>query len=451
MTKFLHYLSFCMLISIFTASCSKDDEFVNTPPSKVGAIQAERVEGTMVNISWKASSDPDGDKLTYNVIINGEVVGSKVASNSIDFDTAPLLSNKTSNKSYTKADLLKGVTLELTIQIKANDGNGGVSEEVTSKQSVVVNRNPSEFSFRNVFFDTSSYNYLYVSWSLAEDIDGDQLSYDVYLNETLIQENYSVPQSNIAGEVYFYENYEHLMDDEIIVKVVAKDDLGGNFEITESFTFRATDVNIGLVETSFGDSFDFTIDEDELDNKIGFSFEIAETLDYSFISSVINSRIILRDEEGSVIASSDEGRIVNTNLLAGAYYVEVLNNMSSDVSGSFYIGLEQFSSNDVDLETIVTPLDQKFNYSTIGQMDTRVRYSFTLNTGSQYTIETIGASYDTVLFLYDSLGNLIQSDDDAGVNLLSKMSGTLASGSYYIEVGGWSDQVGAGTLQIIMQ
>lgn len=57
------------------------------------------------------------------------------------------------------------------------------------------------------------------------------------------------------------------------------------------------------------------------------------------------------------------------------------------------------------------------------------------------TIETMNSPYgDTTLTLYNQYGQYVASDDDGGSGLLSKITKTLSSGTYYIEVESYENE-----------
>lgn len=72
-------------------------------------------------------------------------------------------------------------------------------------------------------------------------------------------------------------------------------------------------------------------------------------------------------------------------------------------------------------------------------------YTFTLAATTAMRIDTVGTPFDTMLGLFDSAGNLIQSDDDggggAGTSLITR---TLTAGQYYVFVSGYSARYAAG-------
>lgn len=75
MLKNLCSLLACLLL--FLCSCKKIEEQLNFPPDNFEAYVNYRSE-TTAEISWKPSSDPDGDEITYSVEIGGKIVASKL-------------------------------------------------------------------------------------------------------------------------------------------------------------------------------------------------------------------------------------------------------------------------------------------------------------------------------------------------------------------------------------
>jgi hypothetical protein len=69
-------------------------------------------------------------------------------------------------------------------------------------------------------------------------------------------------------------------------------------------------------------------------------------------------------------------------------------------------------------------------------------FSFTLDIGTQVTIDTQGSSFNTSLSLYDSGSNFITCDDDGGGSNTSRIVTTLAAGTYYVVVDGFGAATG---------
>jgi len=65
--------------------------------------------------------------------------------------------------------------------------------------------------------------------------------------------------------------------------------------------------------------------------------------------------------------------------------------------------------------------------------------------GTDFTIDTEGSTFDTELALYTASGTLIAADDDGGTGLLSLIAaGVLADGDYIILAGGFNSQFVSG-------
>jgi hypothetical protein len=70
-----------------------------------------------------------------------------------------------------------------------------------------------------------------------------------------------------------------------------------------------------------------------------------------------------------------------------------------------------------------------------------VVYSFTLTTSTFVHLDTVGSSFDTVLYLYGSscgTGTPIECDDDGAGYPVSEIERTLSAGTYYVVVDGYS-------------
>lgn len=65
-------------------------------------------------------------------------------------------------------------------------------------------------------------------------------------------------------------------------------------------------------------------------------------------------------------------------------------------------------------------------------------------TAGAFDINTFGSNFDTEIGLYDSAGNIVSINDDAGAGLQSQITPTLAIGTYYLAVGGYNTAFNAG-------
>ncbi|GAA4272202.1 hypothetical protein U6A24_19685 [Aquimarina gracilis] len=395
--------------------------FVNIPPSNVLNIEAVAIEGTMVRLSWDPSQHPSDDQISYDVVVNGQVIADKTTETFIEFDAVDLIPEK--SRKTKGGDLIKGVSLELTIKIKAYDTSDSVSEEVEVKRNVLLNRTPGVFEFASINFDMSSYSNLYVSWYPAIDEDGDVLSYDVYLNDILIADDFIIGSEAFVGNVYYYENYDEYLDNEVTVKVIANDRSGGEAEISQTFNFRDTDVDLGAVSLPYDATLDLTIDENEPDNIVRYRFEVEQETGF-YISSDQGVYLNLRGVNGDYIYGGSYVR--GESIQAGTYFLEVHNYSEATVSNKIRFSLRSSNATDVDLGILSLPYD---NTSDIIiekiEPDRKIRYDFQVDQEVGYYI-TSNISAD--IYLKDVNGNYINSGG-------STIEGTnLNAGFYYIEI-----------------
>ncbi len=114
-------------------------------------------------------------------------------------------------------------------------------------------------------------------------------------------------------------------------------------------------------------------------------------------------------------------------------------------------GNENFGS--ARVMAAVTGSDQTFTGSTAGMANDvnsgcgsstapDAFFRFTLPSTTTVTFDTEGSGYDTLLGLYNNSMALITCDDDSGSGTLSRISTTLAAGTYYIVVEGYSSNSG---------
>ena len=75
-------------------------------------------------------------------------------------------------------------------------------------------------------------------------------------------------------------------------------------------------------------------------------------------------------------------------------------------------------------------------------------HKLTLGSTQTITFDTIGSGYDTVLHLRDASYNELGCDDDSGGSLTSRITKTLAAGTYYVVVDGYSAGAGAYNLHV---
>ncbi|MFD0992664.1 PPC domain-containing protein [Tenacibaculum geojense] len=444
MRKSYHFITLFILL-ILTA-CSSDEKQPNVAPDPVTGINVEIISETMVNLSWNASDDLNNDEVTYNVVVNDMVLANRTSSTSIQFDVEQFIELNRSSAS-------RGVGLELIINISAFDNQGNVSEGNSVNRYVYVNRNPGEFELINVQFDFYNYSNITVEWSPADDADRDILSYNIYLNDEILFEDYIIGSNGYMnyGSVYANYDYRSLINEDITVSVVANDRSGGTRTVSQTFNFSASDQDLGLIESfPYSQNVDIMDLPNEADNKILYRFEVNTDVAYQINTNNYNVYLNILDENLNIIRQSSYDNISGFISTPGVYYIEVFGYNNLTISQEMSISLTEVDllSDYQDLGLLNTPFLQTYEYSTVGDNDTRIRAYFEVTNSVNYDIEITQADYDTYLFLYDENGNLIASNDDGGNGVLSRMTGSLNPGNYYIEVGGYGNGTGSGILSV---
>ncbi|MFD2562782.1 hypothetical protein [Aquimarina rubra] len=107
---------------------------------------------------------------------------------------------------------------------------------------------------------------------------------------------------------------------------------------------RDTDMNLGVLSTTLDESYEFSIQDCEPDNRLGINFEIASSAIATISVNTTNADITIYDEQGSVVASAEEGssEIRTINLSQGKYEIDLVNKQSYiTTDGSLQIKFEQ--------------------------------------------------------------------------------------------------------------
>lgn len=323
-------------------ACNKDDDQGNIPPSEVTNVGAEVIEGTLVNIYWETSADENEDEISYDVVINNKLVASKTTDSSITFDVSEFIPQVTVDPvSISKMETVsKASNLELIIKIQAYDQNGGVSDEIEVIRSVFVNRVPEQFEIVNTYFDYDDYIGIRIEWTPAFDPDGDILSYDIYLNDIIIKENYVLSSEATLGVFYYLEeSFEQYIDDDIVITVVANDRFGGTLEVSESYNFSATDRDLGVLTIPYNNSLNFEIAEDEPDSRVVYTFEITEAAGSYSMYTYEFTYFYLYDANGNRIDYGYSG-VSGSYLNPGIYKLEIEGYYNDEVSGTITMQID---------------------------------------------------------------------------------------------------------------
>ena len=143
-----------------------DCQAANSPPTQPGALSASAITTSSATVSWGASTDPDGDTITYQVDYrqNGAVNWSNGGSTT---STSQSLGSLSAGQSY-------------DVRVTPNDGTGDGPDRTALnlfQTTQVVNSLPTQPGTLSASAVTSS--SATVSWGASTDPDGDTITYQV--------------------------------------------------------------------------------------------------------------------------------------------------------------------------------------------------------------------------------------------------------------------------------
>lgn len=220
MTRYLLIIASSILFSC--GGSSDSDEPIITPPTatneapSVPALNSP-IDGLLcselsLDFSWNASSDPDGDNVSYTI---------QVATNNSFSEN--LQTKSTSGTSIT-FNLLKGLAYYWRVSAKDNKNKSSAYSTIRkfySEGEGVSNHLPYAATLIKPALNTVlNSNTTTLEWS-SSDVDDDPLNYDIYFGETnnpeLLVENTGSSTYDVtldANTIYYW-------------KIVVKDDAGG--------------------------------------------------------------------------------------------------------------------------------------------------------------------------------------------------------------------------------
>ena len=174
----------------------------------------DNITNKTAKVSWKESLDPNGDAVTYDVYLNGNMIAT-------DLDVL----------SY----LLEGLesTTSYTVKIVSKDAELATEVE---KMFETTSNPPADF---NIEIDNISESGALVNWDDAVDPDGDNVFYDIYVNGEEVATGWT---NSIYGLTSLSSNTEY------IVKIVARDTNGAT--TINAVTFRTAPVDSSFVVLS---------------------------------------------------------------------------------------------------------------------------------------------------------------------------------------------------------
>ncbi len=189
---------------------------------------------------------------------------------------------------------------------------------------------------------------------------------------------------------------------------------------------------------------------------VSYRFTLAEEAEVriDLSSPQRDALLYLQSEDGTLIDSDDdtggEGDArIERSLPAGTYGIEASAlGWSGRDTGSFELTLRVVTGCDdvVDLGVLEDVLSAESSWSHFGcesefrQDRSSQRYRFEVAQTARLRIDLTSDLADPYVYLLDDTGALLESDDDGGVGLNSRIVRVLGAGTYTIETTNWGDR-----------
>ncbi len=403
------FLTAASVATLLFCACDKEDTIVNeviipSEPSEVATLEATSLFQNNILVDWEILKELEGDNIVYDVSVNGQVLGSKITSSSVNIDGTQFQNGEA-----------KEVVLEIVIT-----AFGTVEEEqqtlLTYEATEVVKLNdaPKQFSIQNLFLNADAPGQLLVQFTAPVDLDGDQLVFDFIVDDEVVTEGISfetqraetiivdqfgrplngVPLNNnnvfrvgaSLNEFAIQYDFSDKLTEDVTVKIVAKDQNGGESEAEAMFNAKATDVDFGVLSNDTTNTINIDL-TNEVDAEVSYKFTLEETIGVSFAfedgSQVFND-ITLRVLDGENVLSTlnidESGEFID----AGRY--EIL----FDTSFSRGVVLETFEENsqDKDLGLLSLPFESVEEIEFFRELDGTFTYTFEVDQEVDYRFTT---------------------------------------------------------------
>ena len=235
-------------------------------------------------------------------------------------------------------------------------------------------------------------------------------------------------QANQFGYAYYYTNYSDFAEGEIVIKVIAKDTSGEEKEISRSYKFKETDIDLGVLSLPYNGSLEYFIDSNEPDERISIEFTITEEQGYLFSVDTDYLSLILKNN--NTYLANGSPKINGGGLAPGTYSLELINNYytNNDASGTLNILIKNATETDIDLGKLDTPSEGSFNYDLSNEIDQRINFLFQTDQSSGFIFANTGY---LDFALYDMNGNFYISNYSSYYGFRGS---DLPPGSYRLEL-----------------
>lgn len=206
------------------------------------------------------------------------------------------------------------------------------------------------------------------------------------------------------------------------VKISNPDGYSGSFNLILRNP-TDTDINLAILGIPHNEIYEFTIDNQEPDDAIGYTFEITEETGFAFSTTDASLNLTLKDINGDTLYNGQ--RVANASLSPGIYYLLI--SSSSEVTGSLNFILKDPKETDVNLDLLSVPHFDEYDLElSLSEPDNSVGYSFEINEETGFSFST---SFSATLLLKNT------NDDILFESLHGRIANeTLSPGTYYLEI-----------------
>ncbi len=171
-----NYLLLLIIVTLlFNCQPEDDTETPNAAPNDF-SITISEVQSTTANLSWTQATDPDGDAVSYTVMLNNVVMDQNLS---------------------TYSNNLEGLTDETDYNVKiiAIDAKGA---ETTSLSSFTTTDLPLPEDF-TITVDMITPGSAKLSWTASSTSENNTISYAVYLDSEIVAENINTLSYDLTG------------------------------------------------------------------------------------------------------------------------------------------------------------------------------------------------------------------------------------------------------------
>jgi len=331
-----------------------------------------------------------------------------------------------------------------------------------------VNYAPTGFGFTYFESTNDDYTQIQIGWTKAVDVENEEVYYDVYINDELMEEDYMIEGNFFLAELTIEYDLNSRLDIDNTVKVVATDASGSSSFIESTFNIQGSDEDLGVLSSTSQTEVDLINLEDELDGARKYQFEITDLPENSLALISISgdnehdeARVYDAEHNflGPITTHTYYKQVVNL-FENGIYYIEFHNTYTN--SNNYLININiSVDDTKASFGTINFPYSETFDLS-IPEDETFTYYFDIEDTDSEFDNYSIripnpNASSSIKLYRiveednYTSTSNISSNyyysylEEDSFI-IYGSISEDLEPGSYYIEIENRSDITFTGSL-----